>query len=255
MELVIIGIAVLTMFVAQRVEHRLGAAAAGWFATLPIAFAVAAVSIAIVNSPVDAATAAFSAAGHIAPMITYAVTFTITAPRWGAIRGFIAATVAYVTASLLLIPLPSVGRIVLGIIAIAVGSVFMGRRPAPSEPLQAASPTQQRLSLVSGAVVVAGISLANKLAGPELAGAVAAYPVMTTTLALFIAHRSGPVQATEALRGLVGSVPIYLVYCLAFAVTVTRTPPLVAMLLATIAALATAAVTWRRVAGNINAEP
>ena len=78
MELVIIGIAVLTMFVAQRVEHRLGAAAAGWFATLPIAFAVAAVSIAIVNSPADAATAAFSAAGHIAPMITYAVTFTET---------------------------------------------------------------------------------------------------------------------------------------------------------------------------------
>ena len=248
MEFIGVPFAVLMMFFAQKLEQRMGAAAAGWFAALPIAFGVAAAAIAINGNASEASEAALSAAGHTGPMIAYAVGFVAFAARLGAVRGILLAAPIYLIASMLLRPAPVGICVIGGIIAIGAGTYFMSRKPRPVRSGGTSSTAQQVLSLTSAAVAVALITAANQVGGPTVAGAVGAFPVMTTTMALFIAHRSGSRYATFVMQGLVRSLPIYMTYCLVFAYSVTHIGLLWASAAATALALIAAALTWSRVA-------
>ena len=248
MEFVGVPIAIAVMLLAQTVERRVGAAAAGWFAALPIAFGVAAAAIAVTDTAADASSAALSAAGHTGPMVVYAVAFVAIGSRLGAVRGFLLAAPVYIAASLLLRPLPATACVVIGLLAIAAGTFHLTRQPRPVRSGVPSSALQQVLSLASAGAVVALISVANQLAGPVVAGAVGAFPVMTTTMALFLAYRSGSSYAVYVMHGLVRSLPVYATYCLAFSLAVTRMDLVWAVALSTGAALIVAAVTWRTVA-------
>lgn len=242
-----IPIAILTMFVAQRIERRLGPAAAGWFAALPIAFAVAAATIAATSSANDASEVALSAAGHIGPMSAYAVAFVWGTTRWGAVRGFCGAVVVYAFASIAIIPLSGVVRICVGIVALVLATAYMRRLPRAVRVGEPASKAQQLLSLSSAGLVVAVITIANAFAGPALAGTLGAFPTMSTTVALFLAHRVGVRNANSVMGGLVRSLPVYLAYCLSFAYLVTHLALTWSVVLATAVALLAAMATWRRV--------
>ena len=242
-----VPIAVVTMYVAQRIERRLGAAAAGWFAALPIAFGVAAATIAVTVGRSDASLVAMSAVGHAGPMVAYAVAFVLLTTRLGALRGFVLAALVYGLASVAVVPISEPVRIGIGVVCIALGTAFMARRPGATRLGQEATTTQQILSLASAGVVVAVITMANHYSGPELAGAVGAFPTMTTTIALFVAYRAGARNAGPVMGGMVRSLPIYVVYCLAFAFLITRTSALVAVVGAGCLALGTAMLTWRKV--------
>ncbi len=242
-----VPIAVLTMFLAQRLEPRLGAAAAGWFAALPIAFAVAGATIAVTEGRSDASLVALSAVGHAGPMIAYGVAFVWATARLGAVRGFALAAGVYVAASIAVLPIPGTVRIGIGVVAIMIGTVFMSRQPRATHSGEAATTTQQILSLASAALVVALITVANQYSGPDLAGAVGAFPTMTTTIALFLAYRAGVRNAGSAMSGMVKSLPIYVTFCLAFAYLITQTTTLRATAGATGLALLAAMLTWRKV--------
>lgn len=249
-----VPIAVVTMLLAQRVERRLGAAAAGWIAALPISMTVAGATVAVTQSPADASGIALSAAGHVGPMMAYAVVFVLAAVRIGAIWGVVAAAVVYAVASLAVMSIASPIRIGLGFVAIALATVFMSRQPRASATGQVASTVQQIMALASAATIVGLITFTNQLAGPDLAGAIGAFPTMSTTIALFVAHRSGPRRACSVMSGLVRSIPVYVTYCLAFAFLVTRTSTLWALAAATCLALVVAMLTWRTVERNVPVE-
>lgn len=86
------------------------------------------------------------------------------------------------------IPAPEIARIVIGVLAIFIGEFSMARQPRAIRT--GGSPTRM-LPLGSAALVVAFITVANQYFGPGLAGAIGAFPTMTTTIALFLAHRFG----------------------------------------------------------------
>jgi uncharacterized membrane protein (GlpM family) len=242
-----VPIAVLTMFLAQRLELRLGAAAAGWFAALPIAFAVAGVTIAVTQSRSNASLVALGAVGHAGPMIAYGIAFVGATTRLGVVRGFALSAGVYVAASIAVLPIPETARIGIGMVAIIVGTGFMSRQPRATRTRVAATMTQQILSLASAGLVVALITVANQYSGPDLAGAIGAFPTMTTTIALFLAHRSGVRNAGSAMRGMVKSLPIYVTFCVAFAYLIMQTTILWATTGATSLALLAAMLTWRTV--------
>lgn len=242
-----VPIAVVTMFLVQRIELRLGAAAAGWFAALPIAFAVAGVTIAVAGSRSDASLVALSAVGHAGPMIAYGMAFVWATPRLGVVRGFAGAAGVYVAASVAVLPIPEPVRIGIGVVAIVIGTGYMSRQPCAVRTLEAATTTQQILSLASAALVVALITVTNRYSGPDLAGAVGAFPTMTTTIALFLAHRSGVRNAGSVMSGMVKSLPIYVTFCLAFAFLIMQTTTLLATTGATGLALLAMTLTWRTV--------
>jgi uncharacterized membrane protein (GlpM family) len=211
------------MFLAQRLEMRLGPAAAGWFAALPIAFGVATATIALTSSAENAALVSLSAVGHVGPMVAYAI------------------------ASILVIPVPEIARVTLGVLAIALGTWFMSRQPRATHIAQAASTTQQMLSLASAGVVVGLITVADNVSGPDLAGALGAFPTMSTTIALFIAYRSGVRNANSVMRGLMKSLPIYVTYSLVFALLILNSSALWAIVGSVVLSLIVAMVTWRKV--------
>jgi uncharacterized membrane protein (GlpM family) len=239
-----VPIAVLTMLLAQRIEGRVGAAAAGWVAALPIAFGVASATIAVTRNHIDASLIAVSAAGHVAPMAAYGTAFVWLTTRLGAVRGFLLATVVYVAASVSVIPAPDVARIVIGVLAIFVGGLYTARQPRAIRIGEAATRTQRLLPLGSAALVVAFITVTNQFSGPGLAGAIGAFPTMSTTIALFIAHRSGVRNANSVMGGMVQSLPIYLTYCLVFALLIVHTTVWWAVAGATAMALVVATLTW-----------
>lgn len=247
MDYIGVPIAVAMMFLAQRMELRLGAAAAGWFAALPIAFAVAGASIAVTEGPVDASLVALSAVGHVGPMMAYAVAVVLATRRLGAVRGFGLAALVYVAASVLVVPISESVLIGVGVIAIVLATRFMSRQPRALHTGETATTTQQVLSLLSAAVVVALITWTNQRSGPGLAGAFGSFPTMSTTIALFIAHRSGVNNAASVMSGLVKSIPIYVTFCLGFALLITQTTTLLAVTGATCVALLSASITWRNV--------
>jgi uncharacterized membrane protein (GlpM family) len=241
-----IPLAMLTMFLAQRLEHRLGPAAAGWFAALPISFAVASATIAVTESHGTASEIALSAAGHLGPQVAYAVAFVWAASRSGVVAGFVVGLVTYVAASLAIAPLPLVVRLVIGAMAIAAATMYMARQPRAERTGPAATSKQQVLALASAALVVALITLANQRWGPATAGTIGAFPTMSTTMAMFVAYRAGARNANAVMAGLVKSLPVYGVYCLVFAYLVEQVATVWAVAGAALLALLTAALTWRR---------
>jgi uncharacterized membrane protein (GlpM family) len=243
-----VPIAVMTMFLAQRLEARLGAAAAGWFAALPIAFAVAGVTMAVTVSRSEASLVALSAAGHAGPMIAYGISFVWATTRLGTLRGFALAVGVYVAASVAILPILEPLRIGIGVVAIVIGNAFMSRRPRATNTGQAAT-SQRILSLASAGLVVALITVANRYSGPDLAGALGAFPTMTTTIAVFLAYRCGIGNAGSVMSGMVKSLPIYLTFSLAFAFLIVRTTTPSATAGATGLALLAAMLTWREGTG------
>jgi hypothetical protein len=67
---------------------------------------------------------------------------------------------------------------------------------------------------VAAAFVVAGALVGSRLAGPHNAGAIAAFPAVTATLAGAVAARNGRLAGASALAGLIRSLPCYLTFCL-----------------------------------------
>ena len=87
-------------------------------------------------------------------------------------------------------------------------------RTEPPES-SAASPIQQVLSIASAALVLSLIALTAERVDPGGAGADGAFPAMSTTNALFLAYRVGVRNANAVTGGLVRSLLVHAVYCLA----------------------------------------
>jgi len=94
--------------------------------------------------------------------------------------------------------------------------------------------------------IVAAAVLTSRLAGPEVAGAVAAFPTISALLAFAVVGRDGPRAGAHALAGLVRSLPCYLAFTLAVAFAAPATGA-AAVLAGLLACLVVAGATWRGV--------
>jgi hypothetical protein len=68
-------------------------------------------------------------------------------------------------------------------------------------------------------IFIAAVLAAVRAAGPGLAGAIAAFPALTATLAVMIGRNRGPVAAAHLLEGVVHGLTGYLAFCVALAFT------------------------------------
>jgi hypothetical protein len=103
------------------------------------------------------------------------------------------------------------------------------------------------VTCAAASAIVSAAIVTTRLAGPEAAGAVAAFPTMSTALAAAVVTRDGASSAgAQALAGLVRSLPCYLAFCL---VVVLAAPSfgVAATALGLLACIAAALTTWRGV--------
>jgi hypothetical protein len=232
------------MAAAALIERRLGAAAAGWVAALPVSFAVAVVAVTLEAGTAPASTMALSAATHVPAQVAFALAFASMLTRRGLILGAAAGALAYVACSIALADIPDPLMLTAAVLALAVAPRFM-----TDERPRAGSPRRWPVTAVTCAAASAIVSAAivtTRLAGPEAAGAVAAFPTMSTALAVAVVTRDGASAGAHALAGLVRSLPCYLAFCL---VVVLAAPSfgVAATALGLLACVAAALTTWRGV--------
>jgi hypothetical protein len=242
--LVSVLIAPVLMAAATAVERRLGPSAAGWVAALPVSLAVAVLAVGADSNVGHASAMALSAATHVFAQVVFGIVFAAALVRRGLILGGAAGTLAYVVCSLALTYVPD-----LPAIGLAIPALIAAPRLIPAGPPVADSPKEwisSAATCVASMAIVAAAVVTAQLAGPVIAGAIAAFPTMSTALAVAIATRRDATAAASALLGLVRSLPCYLTFCLLF---VLLEPPLglTALALALVGCLAAAHLTWTRV--------
>lgn len=244
MLLLTLGLAPAVIAVAAVVERRLGPSAAGWAGALPIAFCLAVIAVSADAGMPSGTALALSASTHVAAQVAFGVVFAGVLVRRGLVLGVLAGAGAYGLGSVVVAHVPAAVALGAAVTALAIAPRLMPRgRPSPAS---GARWTTTALSGAAAAAIVAAAVLSSRLAGPEIAGAVAAFPTISTTIAVVLVRRDGRSAGAYALGGLVRSLPCYLSFCL---VVVLAAPSigLVAVPLALLAGLAAARVTWRSV--------
>jgi hypothetical protein len=191
-----------------------------------------AITIAVIGVGLDAgagaaAVLALSAAGHVAAQIGFAVSAVATVRRRNLGHGLMAGGVGYIAMSVLLEGLPAVAAAAAAIPALLVGQRLVCSRDPSSRPEVARR--QMPLALLC------------------LAGAIAAFPAVSATLALSLGRSGGRAAAAWAIQGLVRSLPCYLTFCLVVATTAASLPLPGSIGLALIGSLITGGLTWKRV--------
>lgn len=237
-------IAPVLMAAAALAERRLGPAAAGWVAALPVSFAVAAAAAAMAAGNSTARTMALSAAAHVPAQIVFAVVFAAVLTRRSLLLGAGAGALAYLACSLILTDIPSMLAVALAVPALVLApGLITVSRPRVSSPGHWSTTLT---TCVASAIVVGSALLTISYAGPVAAGAVAAFPSLSATLAIVTVHRDGPSAGAHALGGLVRSLPCYLTFCLVVVLAAPSVgPPAIA--LALLACVATGHLTWRTI--------
>lgn len=236
------------MFMATLAERRLGPAAGGWIAGLPIAFAATLFAVAQITGATTAGQVAASAAGHVCAQVAFGLIFGAVLVRWGLAAGGVAGVLGYVTASVTLAQMPQYAAIALGAAAVAAAALLIP--PQPSRTLRPRKPSTTIVICLSAAVAVLGATLASRAAGPLPGGAVAAFPTTSATLAASIAAQGRRNDAANVAFGLISSLPCFL----AFALTVAVAAPhlgLYSLPIAATLALAAAALTWQHMKSRV----
>jgi hypothetical protein len=216
------------MFAATAAERRYGAAVAGLVGAAPVALAVVIVSVG------DGAVAA-SAAAHVIAQVAFAVAFALVVVRRGGLAGVAAGSVAYAAVSAVIECVPPALAIVAAIPSLLVAARRLpeyatsgrgaGARAAASgrgaDPRGAGGPSLATTALGAAAsIALVGSSLtAAHFAGPEAAGAIGAFPAVSTAFALVLVRSRGTRTAANALKGLTVGLRGYLAFCLVVAAT------------------------------------
>jgi hypothetical protein len=239
------------MLATTAVERRFGPAVAGAMASMPVALSIIVLAVGVELGPDAGATLAASAAAHVVAQVAFALAFATLVERHGGARGLLAGVLAFATVSALveLIPTPLA-------IALALPTLASIRGSDPSTRISRKSPCSERNRIVKGsdpstiavgagaALGMVSVALATaELAGPAAAGAIGAFPALSTAFALVLVRTRGREAAARALRGLVSGLRAYLVFCLTAAVAapalgiVAGVPLALALCLLTYAAL------------------
>lgn len=230
---------------AARVERRLGSSAAGWVVSLPVVVVIAVASVDLDAGSLAAAGLALGVASHVSAQVVLALVVASVMLRRGLLLGLLAGVVGYAAWSLLVARLPVPVAVVLALVLLGAGPRLMPPGASRTPPTRAWWTTL--LSCLSATSLVAVSVLASRYAGPQLAGALAAFPAVSLTVATVVARRDGRSGGAQVLDGLVRGLPSYLAFCLVAGLTAPRMG-LAAVPLGLLAALATAFVTWRGVA-------
>jgi hypothetical protein len=202
----------MVMAAAAVVEHRLGAAAAGWVAALPIGFAVAVLAVSLDAGTGPAGAMALSAASHVPAQIVFALAFAGVLVRRGLLLGAAAGAVGYVACAIALAAVPDALVVACALPALALSpSLMPDARPRPGSRRRWPATA---LTCAAAAVVVGAAVFTTRFAGPAMAGAVAAFPAVSMTLAVAVVAHDGTSAGAHALAGLVRSLPCYLAFCL-----------------------------------------
>ena len=199
--------------------RRWGAGVAGWLAGFPSLTGTVLFFLAIEQGPEFTVQTAVVALSTVFPAVAFGVAYSWACTRWQWTWCLACAILAWTAAALLLSCLPLTPATSL---AISLLTLFVAPRIYPRAQAQwggSAMPAQELLlRMAAGAAMVLGVTAMADALGSAWTGLVAAFPVMSTVLAVFSHRANGPGFAVALLRAMIGGFYSFIAFCLAVSV-------------------------------------
>lgn len=224
MTVLLILLAPGVMWFVTEVERRLGTAAAGWVAALPVAFSMAILSTDLSAGPKATGALALSAASHVMALVVFGVAVYAALGRFPLRCAWPLAVLVYIAGAFAISTLSDPLALAGSAIALIVAP-----RLTPPHPVRKTVP---RGAMVRGAVcasaalIVAAGVIVRPLLGVGVAGACLTFPTTSTILMVVAAGYDGRQQAANVTAGMVRSLPCYF----GFSVTVAALAPVIGAL-------------------------
>jgi hypothetical protein len=243
-----------TVWLASFVSQRLGHAAGGVLAGMPM-IAGPITGLLLVDQPADAVRAVCVATLACQPaLMAYLVSFAHAAQRWRWWACLLGASAVFlaVGALLLALPLPEWGRIALALVAPVVGLRAMPRAALAGQVGPVRLPRVELACRVVVAVAVAaGVMWGAKHLGARLAGLLLAAPITGLVLPAFTLPRHGGPATAALLAGFARGQAGFVVFFIVMLLTLPHWPAAACWALAMVAAamLPWAAAVMRRSLG------
>ena len=219
--------------------RRFGPAFGGWLVGLPFTCGPVALFVALERGPSFAARIASGAIAGVTAEVAFVLGYFAVASRGGSwLAGLAVGTATFFAAGL---GIDATGASLPVLLACAVGSLVLGLRIVPAGRPVVARETRWDLPLrlvLATTLVLAITGLATTL-GPGLSGLAITYPLITSTLAVFVHRSAGPAAAIAVYRGLLLGVFALTAFASTLVLVLTRVPLGLAFLIA-LALMATA---------------
>lgn len=228
----------LVVWLASVVARRLGPGAGGRLVGLPLTTGPFLVVLALADGPGLAAAAARGVVAGQISVVAFCATYAHLARR-SRPRPALAAALGTGLLAALLLTLVSATWVAAAIVVAAIVVCLHTWPPSAATPTHATPrrwETPMRVT-VSGSVV-AGLSGAAKVVGPQLAGLLSTAPVILSVMTPSTHRAAGPSAAVALTRGAVASMPASVVFSGVLAYSLNLLTPWPAFLLAGAALLA-----------------
>lgn len=222
----------LVVWLVAVVARRLGPAAGGRLVGLPLTTGPFLVVVVLADGPGLAAAAARGVVAGQISVVAFCATYAHLARRVRPRPALMAALGAGMVAALVLTLVSATWVAAL----IVVGAIVVCLRTWPPAAAVPAAPADRRWETpvrmtVSGSLV-AGLSGAAKVVGPQVAGLLSTAPVILSVMTPSTHRNAGPSAAVALTRGAVASMPASVVFSAVLAYALTLLSPWPAFLLA-----------------------
>lgn len=192
------------VLVASVAQQRFGQAVGGRFVGLPLTSLPLLALLAAGEGVGFAAAAATAALAGVAAQCVWALAYVLAARRHGPVASAAAATGAFVLtcAALLGVHLGLVPATVLAAASVAGSLAFWPSAPGSHQP-QPATGRELGGRMVTGSAFTVAVTGASGTLGPQAAGLLGSYPVLTVVMAVATHRRDGVGAASDFLEGVV----------------------------------------------------
>ena len=195
--------------------RRWGAGVAGWLAGFPSLTGPVLFFLALERGPEFTVQAAVVSLSTVFSAVAFGVAYSWACTRLHWFWCLACALSAWAAAALLLSRLPLT---VMASLAISLLTLFVAPRVYSRAQAQWGGSTMPAhellLRMVAGAAMVLAVTAAAEALGPAWTGLFAAFPVMSTVLAVFSHRANGPGFAVALLRAMVGGFYSFIAFCL-----------------------------------------
>ena len=203
--------------------RRWGPAVAGWLGGFPSLTGPVLLFLALERGPEFTAQAAVLSLSAVFPAVAFCVAYAwacLRLPWYGALACAISVW-ALAVQPLAALPLTAAWSFALALLTLALAPRAFPR--AQGEWGGRALPARELiLRMGAGAAMVLAVTAAAEALGPAWTGLFAAFPVMSTVLAVFSQRANGPGFVVALLRAMLGGFYAYLTCCAAVALLLPR---------------------------------
>ena len=196
---------------------------AGWLGGFPSLTGPVLFFLALERGPAFTAHAAVLSLSAVFSAVSFGVAYAWACTRLPWYGALLCAYAAWTAAVNLLVHLPLTAAWSLGIALLTLlvaPRIFprahgqWGRQPLPAQELL--------LRMAAGAAMVLAVTGMAEALGPAWTGLFAAFPVMSTVLAVFSQRANGPGFVVAMLRAMIGGFYAYISYCICVALLLER---------------------------------